>query len=74
MTETQSPDPAKLQLSERMKTWKFWKPVAFAFGGGLAGFLYYYFVGCSSGSCPITSNPFISIIFGSVMGFLLYKQ
>lgn len=39
--------------------------------GGLGGFLYYYFIGCSSGTCPITSNPYISIIYGSVMGYLL---
>ena len=39
--------------------------------GGLAGFLYYYFVGCSSGNCPITSNPYISIDYGSLLGYLL---
>jgi hypothetical protein len=39
--------------------------------GALAGFAYYKFVGCASGTCPITSNPFISTIYGAVMGGLL---
>ena len=39
--------------------------------GGVAGFLYYKLVGCRSGSCPITSNPFASIIFGAIFGGLL---
>lgn len=36
--------------------------------GAAAGFAYYKFVGCSSGACPITSNPFISTIYGGIMG------
>ena len=39
--------------------------------GMVGGFLYYYFIGCSSGTCPITSNPYISIIYGGLMGYLL---
>ena len=38
-------------------------------GGGL-GFSYYKFVGCSTGTCPLTSNPYISTIYGMVMGAL----
>ncbi|MEZ4357919.1 MAG: DUF6132 family protein [Eubacteriales bacterium] len=36
--------------------------------GGVAGFLLYKFIGCQSGACPITSNPYISIIFGAIFG------
>jgi hypothetical protein len=39
-------------------------------GGGL-GFAYYKFVGCSTGACPLTSNPFISTIYGMVVGALV---
>jgi len=39
--------------------------------GGVGGYAYYYFVGCTSGTCPITSNPYISIVWGAVMGYLL---
>lgn len=39
--------------------------------GALAGFLYWKFVGCSSGSCAITSKPINSTMYGAVMGGLL---
>jgi len=38
--------------------------------GGLLGYGVYRFVGCSSGTCPITSNPWVSTIFGMVIGGL----
>ena len=36
-------------------------------GGGL-GFALYKVVGCSSGACPLTSNPILSTIYGSILG------
>jgi hypothetical protein len=41
-------------------------------GGGL-GFAVYRFIGCSSGACPITSNPWISTIYGMVLGGVLAR-
>lgn len=42
------------------------------FVGAGGGFAYYYFVGCASGTCPITSNPYRSMIYGAIMGYLLF--
>jgi hypothetical protein len=39
-------------------------------GGGL-GFAFYKLVGCSSGACPLTSNPFVSTLYGGLLGALL---
>lgn len=39
--------------------------------GATAGFAYYFFVGCKTGTCPITSSPVISTLYGGVMGLLL---
>jgi hypothetical protein len=33
--------------------------------GALVGFLYWKWVGCSSGTCMITSNPYRSTIYGA---------
>ena len=39
--------------------------------GGFLGFLYYKFIGCSSGACPITSNPWASTIYGVIIGIAI---
>ncbi len=40
------------------------------FIGAMGGYAYYYYVGCVSGTCPITSNPFISTAYGAGVGAL----
>jgi len=47
------------------------KLVIGAFVGGLIGFLYYRFIGCKSGACFITRNPYISTIYWAVLGALI---
>ena len=42
--------------------------------GAIAGFLYWKFVGCNSGTCAITSNPINSTLYGSVMGGLVFSM
>lgn len=39
--------------------------------GALGGYLYYAFIGCKSGSCPIWANPWFSTIWGALLGYLL---
>lgn len=39
--------------------------------GGIAGYFYYYFVGCSSGACAISSSPYNSTVYFSILGGLL---
>jgi hypothetical protein len=50
---------------------KKWKPILFTLVGGTAGFLYAYFVGCHSGTCPLTSNKFIATGFFALFGYIL---
>lgn len=38
--------------------------------GAVGGYTYYHFVGCASGTCPITSKPLNSTLYGAVMGGL----
>jgi xanthine/uracil permease len=41
--------------------------------GSLGGYAYYFFVGCASGTCAITSNPLNSTLYGAMMGGLLFS-
>ena len=45
--------------------------IGFALIGAIAGYAYYYFVGCDGGTCPITSNWHVSTLYGSLMGLVL---
>ncbi len=39
--------------------------------GALVCLAYYKFVGCRTGTCPITSDPYASALFGIVVGGML---
>lgn len=45
--------------------------IIFAVVGGAIGYAAYRFIGCSTGACPITSNPYVSVIIGAVIGATL---
>ena len=51
---------------------KHWLKIAGALIGALGGYIYYVKVGCLSGTCPITSDPTNSMLYGALMGFLLF--
>ena len=42
--------------------------------GAFGAYLYYYFVGCNSGSCAITSSPTNSVLYGMLMGYLVLSM
>ncbi len=42
--------------------------------GGVLGFAYYYFIGCNSGGCAITSNPYRMTAYGMLFGALLISK
>jgi hypothetical protein len=48
-----------------------WIKVAFALVGATGGFLYWKFVGCESGTCPIQSVWYYSTLWGMAMGYLI---
>lgn len=41
--------------------------------GAVAGYLYWLFIGCNSGTCPITSSPIMSSIWGMLLGGALFN-
>lgn len=39
--------------------------------GLIGGYIYYLQVGCSSGACAITSNPWYTMLWAGTMGYLV---
>jgi hypothetical protein len=67
-------DTKSRAIKDYFKSWRFWRPFLAAFIGGVLGFLYYYYVGCTSGHCAITSNPYMSILWGGMMGYFIVSS
>lgn len=42
--------------------------------GALAGFAYWYYVGCNSGTCIIQSHWYTSTLYGALIGYLIPKN
>ncbi len=38
--------------------------------GAVAGFAYWYYIGCTSGTCPIQSNWHTSTLYGGLIGYV----
>ena len=53
-----------------MKFKKYFKYLSIPLGAA-AGYAYYYFVGCQSGTCPIQSNPYYSTLYGALLGAVM---
>lgn len=49
---------------------KYWYVVLLAVIGLAGGYLYWRFIGCKTGSCPITSNWYSSALVGGIIGYL----
>lgn len=56
-------------MKEQIK--KYWVEILLASIGSLSGIGYWYFIGCATGTCAITSNWYTSAIYGTIMGFLI---
>jgi len=39
--------------------------------GIIGGYLYWRYVGCMSGTCPIKSNWYLMVLFGGLIGYFL---
>ena len=61
----------ELKGGRKMKIKNWLRPLLFTIGGALMGLGYYYVVGCSTGSCPITSDPIVMMIYMGIVGLLL---
>jgi hypothetical protein len=44
--------------------------ILFSLAGATGGFLYWKFIGCQSGTCPIKSVWYLSTLWGMAFGYL----
>ncbi len=49
---------------------KFWQILGGVIGA-LAGYIYWKEIGCSTGTCPITSKPLNSVVYFGVLGYFV---
>jgi len=61
-----------LESIQALARHKYAKRAAASIVGAAAGYAYYYYIGCASGTCPITANPYISTAYGAAVGYLLF--
>jgi hypothetical protein len=54
-----------------LKSRKFLKLSIGILAGSIAGFIYFRFVGCNTGVCPITSHSYSTIAIGGLLGYLI---
>lgn len=52
----------------KARTWYLWSGGLII--GAVAGYAYWNYVGCLSGTCSITSSPVNSTLYGALMGVL----
>lgn len=69
MESPNAKESKRIPFRDLMHKRRFLKPIAGLVLGAAAGFLYFHYTGCSSGSCAITGNPYMSTLFGAALGF-----
>ena len=69
---TEEKNDYKQETPEKKKVKFNFLPVIGAVAGAIGGYIYYIEIGCNSGSCAITSNPYLTMIWGAAIGYLVF--
>jgi uncharacterized membrane protein YeaQ/YmgE (transglycosylase-associated protein family) len=62
-----------IQMKLNMKKFiqsKFWQILG-GIVGAITGYIYWNEIGCSTGTCPITSKPLNSVVYFGVLGYFV---
>jgi LytS/YehU family sensor histidine kinase len=65
---------ANIHIVNKMKKKQYILTAIGVVVGLIAGYAYYHYVGCASGTCAITSKPLNSTLYGGLMGGLLFNM
>ncbi len=58
-----------MNVNNKSKLWMY--RIIFTCIGAVVGYVYWFKIGCSSGTCPITSQWHNTMIYGALMGYLV---
>jgi hypothetical protein len=64
-------------MMEKLKAWWGRRTVRYGvgiIGGAATGFAYYWYVGCPTGGCPISSNPYLMLAMGGFLGYTVVAE
>jgi hypothetical protein len=70
ISDLEQAGPDGVEQKQKVGGSRMLRTLLFVLGGAVLGFAYYRFVGCRTGACPITSSPYISTIYGALIGLL----
>lgn len=63
-----------MDLKDKIKTFFSLRMIIGLVLGSISGFMIYKFIGCNSGTCAITSSPWISTLYGMFAGGILFYK
>ena len=66
----ESPCPL-MRIVGKKPLWQWIMYGLFIILGSIGGYLYYKLVGCSTGACPLQSNPWFTVLWGALAGYLV---
>jgi hypothetical protein len=72
--QTDRADTGKLTIWERMKGKWALRLLIGAVAGAFAGFLYWEFIGCNGGTCPITASPERTVLVFTFLGAMMARR
>ena len=72
-TEKKSPEPKKSFKEKFFALFPILSIVGLVVGAA-GGYIYYLKIGCVDGTCAITSNPWLSMLWGGILGYLLFDM
>ncbi|MBM4394127.1 MAG: hypothetical protein FJ087_00375 [Deltaproteobacteria bacterium] len=58
-------------MTKETRAWRIGRVAFPTVAGAILGYLYWAEVGCTTGGCPLTSNPFLTTGFGALIGLNL---
>ena len=61
-------------LWQKLAKNKYYRALFGAIIGAVIGLLYWNFIGCTGGTCPLTSDPYTTVILFTFLGIMFTRK